>query len=266
LTTPLAEATVLQACRTLFGPGPDISRGFLHYIQPDGARSAYRRKAKETHPDFYCTEDSRVQQQQTALFRDILDAYDIINRFFKEREEGRWTAPFDAAPRPDRKETYQAWSSRSRSARQQSSNDYYRGPVPLRVLEFGRYLYYTGNISFRALIGALTWQRMQRPVIGSVALRWGWLGKASIERITAAPAMPGRFGEKAVRLGLLSDFQIRTLLYYQRTQQERIGKYFALEKILTGEQLEHLAQKLYEHNALVLSIEKGVRRRQNIVV
>jgi hypothetical protein len=260
VTTPLAEATVLQACRTLFGPGTDISRGFLHYIQPDGARSAYRKKAKETHPDFYCTEDSSIQQQQTALFRDILDAYDIINRFFKEREEGLWTASFDTAPRPDRKETDHAWSSRPRSAGRQSGDDHYQGPVPLRVLEFGRYLYYTGNISFGALIGALAWQRMQRPVIGSIALRWGWLGKASIERITAAPAMPGRFGEKAVRLGLLSDFQIRTLLYYQRTQQERIGKYFVLGKILTAERLEHLARKMYEHNALALSVEKGVRR------
>lgn len=256
MTTPLAESTVLQACRTLFGPGPDISRGFLHYIQPDGARSAYRRKAKETHPDFFYTEDLRVQQQQTALFRNILDAYDIINLFFKEREEGLWTASFDTVPRSNRKETHQAWSSRSRSARQQSGNDYYRGPVPPRVLEFGRYLYYTGNISYWELIEALTWQRMQRPIIGNVALRWGWLAETSIERIMTASNARGRFGEKAVRLGLLSDFQVRTLLTYQRSRQERLGKFFIVKKILTSYQLEHFVQELHEHNARVLASKK----------
>jgi hypothetical protein len=256
LTTPLAESTVLQACRTLFEPGPAISRGFLHYIQPDGAKSAYRKKAKETHPDFFYTEDLRVQQQQTALFRDILDAYDIINLFFKEREEGLWTASFDTAPRPNRKETHRARSSRPRSAKQQSGNDYFRGPVPFRVLEVGRYLYYTGHISYRALIEALTWQRMQRPIIGTVALRWGWLAKTSIEWIMAASNTPGRFGEKAIRLGLLSDFQVRTLITFQRSQQERLGKYFILKEILTSFQLDHFVQQLQEHNALVLASKK----------
>jgi len=257
MTTHLLESDVMNACRTLFGPEPDISRGFLHYIQPDGARSAYRRKAKETHPDFFYTEDHRVQQEKTALFRNILDAYDIINLFFKEREEGLWTASFDTAPRSNRKETYQAWSSRPRSARQQSGNDYYRGPVPLRVLEFGRYLYYTGNISYRALIEALTWQRKQRPIIGTVALRWGWLAKPSIEQIITADSAPSRFGEKAVRLGLLSDFQVRTLLYYQRSQQERLGKYFIMKKILTSDQLDRFAQKAHEHNRRILASKKA---------
>jgi hypothetical protein len=239
----------------LFGPVPAISRGFLHYIQPDGARSAYRKKAKETHPDFFYTEDPRVQQQQTALFRNILDAYDIINLFFKEREKGLWTASLDT-PRPNRKETHRARSSRSRSAKQQSGNDYYRGSVPFCVLEVGRYLYYSGHISYQALIEAITWQRMHRPVIGTVALRWGWLAKTSIELIMAARNTPGRFGEKAVCLGLLSDFQIRTLLTFQRSQQERLGRYFILQKILTAGQLDHFVQQLREHNARVLASKK----------
>lgn len=252
LTTRLTESTVLQACRTLFGPGPAISRGFLHYIQPDGARSAYRKKAMETHPDFFYAEDLRVQQQQTALFRNILDAYDIISLFFKEREEGLWTISFDTAPRPNRHETHRSRSS----VKQQSGNDYYRGPVPFRALEVGRYLYYTGHISYRQLIEALTWQRMQRPFIGTVALRWGWLAKTSIEWIIAASNIPGRFGEKAVRLGLLSDFQVRTLLTFQRSQQERLGEYFILKKILTADQLDHFVQKLQEHNTRVLASKK----------
>jgi curved DNA-binding protein CbpA len=266
VTAHLNESDVIHACRTLFGSDTDISRGFLLYMQPSGAKSAYRRKAKETHPDFFHNEDNRIQQQQTALFRDILEAYDVLNEFFKEREEGLWTASVDSAIRTYRTETHHARSSAAQSTQTRNDNGYYRGPVPFRVLEIGRYLYYSGHISYSALIEALIWQRKQRPIIGNVALRWGWLVKTSIERITAARDVPGRFGEKAVRLGLLSGFQVNTLLYYQRTQQERLGKYFVIKKLLTAEQLELLARKLNEHNALVLASKKDTRQRCNIFV
>lgn len=244
MPTPLAESTVLQACRTLFGPGPDIGRGFLHYIQPCGVKSAYRKKAKETHPDFFYTEDHCVQQQKTALFRNIMEAYEIVNRFLKERQKGLGVPNKDTAPK---------------SARQHNNDAFYcRGSVPFYNLEIGSYLFYSGQISYWELIEALTWQRMQRPIIGNVALRWGWLVKPSIIRITATGNAPGRFGEKAVRLGLLSDFQVRTLLWYQRSQQERIGNYFITKKIMTSAQLDHFVQKLHEHNARVRASKKAV--------
>jgi hypothetical protein len=270
VSTTLTETDVLDACRTLFGEGPDISKGFLHYLQPGGARSAYRKKAKETHPDFFYSEDQLIQQQQTDLFRRILEAYEVVNRFFNERNRGLWSpsAPFtQSASRshwPGRQQQRPTNSyNASNTARRQQADDYYQGPIPYSVLEFGRYLYYTGHISYWSLIQAITWQRKQRPVIGSVALRWGWLLKGSFERILAASHIPGRFGEKAVKLGLLSDFQVRTLLYYQRTQQERIGNYFTGQNLLTAEHLELLIQKLIEHNALVLSLQKRSQRPLN---
>jgi len=243
MTMRLLESDVMKACRTLFGPEPDIGRGFLLYLQPCGVKSAYRKKAKETHPDFFYTEDHCVQQQKTELFRKIMEAYEIVNRFLKERQKGLWVPNKDTAPK---------------SARKQNNDAYYcRGPVPFYNLEIGSYLFYSGQISYWELIEALTWQRMQRPIIGNVALRWGWLAKPSIVRITAAGNAPGRFGEKAVRLGLLSDFQVRTLLYYQRSQQERLGKYFITKKILTSDQLDHFVQKLQVHNARVLASKKS---------
>lgn len=267
MSTTLAETDVLNACRTLFGNGPGISGEVLRTLQPSGARSAYRKKAKETHPDFFYSEDLRVQQQQTDLFRNILEAYQTINRFFKERDEGLWTpssgfaysAPKSSWTGARRKRPSNAYHE-TNTARRQRDNDYYRGPIPYCVLEFGRYLYYTGHISYRSLIQALTWQRKQRPVIGAVALRWGWLVKGSFERIIAASAIRGRFGEKAVRLGFLTDFQVRTLLHYQRTQQDRIGNYFVLRNLLTAEHLDLLIQRMNEHNALVLSLRNRPQR------
>ncbi len=245
MTTPLVESEVLHACRILFGPGSDIGRGFLYYLQPSGAKSAYRKKAKETHPDFFHTEDRRVQQQKTALFRKITEAYDIVNRFLKERQKGSWV--------PDK-------NTASSSARKHNNSAYCRGPVPFYPLEIGLYLFYSGHISYGELIEALIWQRLQRPIIGNVALRWGWLPKRSIEQITASSAMSGRFGEKAVRLGLLSNFQVGTLLHYQRSRQERLGKFFIMKKILTSDQLDHFVRKLHEHNARVLASKRSSKR------
>jgi curved DNA-binding protein CbpA len=269
MTTHLLESDVMNACRTLFGPGPDIGRGFLFYLQPRGAKSAYRKKAKETHPDFYQTEGMRIQEKQAALFRNILEAYDIINRFFKERENGLWMSPaasVDFKPGAKKNGAQKSSTNTYKSpnpARKHNSNDYYRGPMPARVLEFGRYLYYSGRISYRSLIDALAWQRMQRPPIGNVALRWGWLAKGSIDRIVAQGAAQGRFGEKAVSLGLLSDFQVKTLLFYQRTRQERLGQYFVLNNILSAEQLDLLVNQLNEHNALAQSRQKKARRESS---
>ncbi len=266
VTSTLTESTVLQACRTLFGQEPDIGSGFLYYLQPSGAKSAYRKKAKETHPDFYQNEDLIIQQQQTILFRGLLEAYDILNRFFKERDEGLWRPAPASGERSGTKRTAAQQKSKpaghdkASTSRKQNNDDYYRGPIPYRVLEFGRYLYYSGHVTYWSLIEALVWQRKQRPLIGGVALRWGWLSQGAVDQIVAANTVPGRFGEKAVSLGLLSDFQVKTLLYYQRTQQERLGKYFVLNELLTGEQLELLVRKLNEHNALVLTLRKRAQR------
>jgi hypothetical protein len=132
------------------------------------------------------------------------------------------------------------------------SENFSRRPLPFRTLEIGRYLYYQGHISYQQLIDALVWQRKQRPVIGDIALRWKWLNAAAIERINKSSGRPCRFGARAVELGLLSSFQVKTLLFYQRSQQQRLGKYFVRMKILTSEEMESLVQELREHNASVV--------------
>ncbi len=258
MSSQLTESDVIDACRILFGSDADINRGFLFYVQPSGAKSAYRKKIKETHPDFFHDQADRIKQQQTALFRNIMEAYDIINRFLKEREEGLWTPAVDTAPRMDSVEQPQTGSSDSQPVRTRGDNGYFHGTVPFRILEIGRFLYCSGQISFGDLIEALAWQRKQRPIIGDVAQRWGWLVETSIDRIIASRDVPGRFGEKAVRLGLLSDGQVKALLLYQRTQQELLGKYFVMKKLLTVEQMERQVQKLIVHNAAVLASKKGV--------
>jgi hypothetical protein len=252
--TAITETDVVQACQTLFGKDVDISREFLSYVQPSGVKSAYRRKAKETHPDLFAADPLPIQQKKTVLFREILSAYDVLNLFFKQRDEGAWNpAPGVSRPHRQSREDRQTAPPSEPARARRSGSSYYRGGVPLRNLQIGQYLYYRGKISFEALINALIWQRKQRPSLGDIALRWGLLDSCGIERISRTCDRPRRFGEKAVELGLLSIFQVNTILLYQRSQQDRLGKYFILNETLSSVELERLASELKEHNARILA-------------
>ena len=250
---PISETEVVDACQTIFGKDINISREFLHYLQPSGAKSAYRKKAKEHHPDFFATDPLAVQEKQTVLFREILHAYDVINLYFAQREAGSWR-PRDVHERVKRPESPP--KPRTRDA-------YYRGSIPLRTLQVGQYLYYRGKISFDQLINALVWQRKQRPSIGDIALRWGWLGPDARGKISGTTSLrPRLFGEKAVELGLLTIFQVNTLLMYQRSQQHQLGQYFIMNNILSVHDMDRLVQELKEHNAALLasSMDKKTAR------
>ncbi len=255
MTKRLTEAQVAEACKTLFGSEITVRRSFLLYIQPSGAKSAYRRKAKETHPDLFTDADPLQQKKQALLFIEILKAYDVLNAFFKQRDEGLWkevkraVAPRErrATPRPPKTAAKEPPGTPEKDAQ------FWGGGIPFRPLEIGRYLYYSRRISYQTLIEALVWQRNQRPIIGDIALRWGWLSSGGIDQITQSSGLSGRFGEKAMGLGLLSSFQVKTLLFFQRSQQERLGQYFVVHKLLAREDLERFVADLQEHNARVVA-------------
>jgi hypothetical protein len=261
LTQRLTEAQVAEACKTLFGSDITVRRSFLLYIQPSGAKSAYRKKAKETHPDLFAGADLQQQKKQALLFIEILKAYDVLNAFFKQRDEGLWReVKRAAAPRAHRTAAKRPEAAHEPAHKEQEhpkpsekDTQFWGGGVPFRPLEIGRYLYYSKRISYQGLIEALVWQRSQRPVIGDLALRWGWLTSGGIDQITQSSGLSGRFGEKAMSLGLLSPFQVKTLLFFQRSQQERLGQYFVMHKLLAKDDLERYVEELQEHNARVVA-------------
>jgi hypothetical protein len=260
--TTITETEVVQACQTLFGADINISTGFLHYMQPSGVKSAYRKKAKENHPDLFAADPLHVQQKQTALFRDILQAYDVLNLFFKQREDGAWTQ----SPNNVRPQQQPAREEKKPASRTQRNGDdtFFYGIVPFRILQIGQFLYYRGKISFGSLINALVWQRKQRPSFGEIALRWGWLDADGHDKIMKACDRPRRFGEKAVELGLLSVFQVNAILLYQRSQQGQLGSYFVLNNMLSSEDLEQLVVELKQHNAGVLANTPPKSKQQSM--
>lgn len=234
-TTPIPETHVLDACAVLFGEEVTLCREFLFYLQPSGAKAAYRRRAKEVHPDRLATAPPPVRQRGAERFRQLAEAHELVHAFFRQREAGTWN-PDPTPPQPAPAER----------------QHYYRGPLPMIHLSLGRYCYYHGIIPFTALIAALSWQRRQRPAIGEIARNWGWLNEEAIRSVfNTRSSHQTLFGEKAIELGLLTHQQVNALLYYQRFRQQRIGRFFVEQGYVTQEEMERLARELHLHNARI---------------
>lgn len=261
--TAITENEVVQACETLFGGAVNITKDFLHLVQPSGVKSAYRKKAKEHHPDLFATTPIHIQQKQTAVFQQILRAYDVLNYYFKQREDGSWKPAENATRSPARNPKNSAPKpAAAPPAERKNSGDFYNGDVPFETLQIGQYLYYRGKITFETLINALVWQRKQRPSIGDIALQWGFLDSEGLSKVSRSCERQRLFGEKAVEMGMLTVFQVNTILLYQSSLQDRLGSYFVLNRFLSQEELELLARELKDHNAGVLSCTVNKTQKQ----
>ncbi len=259
----ISENEIIQACRTLFGPDIALSREFLDYLQPSGAKLAYRQKVKETHPDSFVDQDSQRQQEQTSLFQELLAAYETVSDFFKQRESGLWVAREEPRPRRQQPQPapHRTWERSAEDGFGHSTKTSTKtGTLPLRPLEFGLFLYHQGIITYRQLIDALIWQRRQRPNLGDIAQRWGWLTQEDVRSILSYRGIFGRFGEKAVNLELLTKQQLNTLLFFQRSQQKKLGLFFVEHRIITVEDMENLVLEQKNHNARA-ALERFRRRR-----
>jgi hypothetical protein len=244
LMMQISEIEAFRACRVLFGTDLNLSRDFLSYLQPAGAHSAFRKMAKQTHPD--CNPKANPPRtNQVQLFQDLNQAHQVLQNYLRQRDlvsASQHSQPGRKPPRPARTQTPpRAHSQPGAYARQGT------GPLPSRPLQFGLYLYYRGLISFKILAGALVWQRQQRPSVGQIAQRWGWLNPEDISRIIAC-RKTGRFGERAEYLELLSALQVRAILLHQRTRQDKLGSYFVSQGLLTNTEIEQLLHDLSEHN------------------
>lgn len=230
---PPAEHALLAACRTLFGEQVSLGPAFLDYLQPSGAKAAFRTQVKQHHPDRFSGAPREIRLRQTERFRDIHQAYSLLSNFLASRQ-------FQTRPAAEPAERVRPKTTRPDAGRAPL-------PPPLR-LEFGLFAYYSGRVDYRELIEALVWQRRQRPAIGALACQWGWLSADKVERILAQRG-GGRFGRKAVGLGLLTPHQVDALLNHQRTRQLRLGRYFIDRGLMTVAETDRLAQELARHNA-----------------
>ncbi|OQY20564.1 MAG: hypothetical protein B6I36_00680 [Desulfobacteraceae bacterium 4572_35.1] len=249
--TVFAETELFDACRVLFSNEVQVSRDFLFYIQPSGVKTAYRKKARETHPDLLIDAPPEEYERQNELFRDVNQAYKLLDLFANSPSKRLW-------PTADSRTGFGAGCQPSTGSGQHSQENYTDGEgqdqqssilLPRRYLETGLFLYYRGVISYDEMIEALVWQRRQRPIIGNIAENWGWLKSGDIQAINRFHGRRGRFGARAVQMGYLTTFQVQVLLRHQRHAQKRFGQYFVEQGRLTRSEIDAYIREQLLHNS-----------------
>lgn len=280
METVAAEKELFRSCEIIFGPELTISREFLDYLQLSGIKSAYRKRAMETHPDRAALENDREQRQRHDLFHSVQEAYENLITFLDAKEKGYCLPPpaqprTQQPPRPAQPKPHRPQQAKPRqtqtgpgqyarantqtkagfgnTATQPSmfwdTESLYQGPLPNRRLLLGHFLYYSGLINWRTIIQALIWQRTERPRLGEIGQRFGLLNETDVVHILRNRPTLQPFGQTAIDMGLLSQPQLQMLVSHQKRLQKKFGEFFLEKRILEPNELRALLQQYQEHNA-----------------
>jgi len=229
-----SEANLRNACQILFGSHIDPPVEFFSYLQPEGVKSAFRKRAFETHPDTNSSTHLINSSRNSEDFHRLTDAYKLLFSYVKQKP------PLNTG----REDTNVHCNS-------ESGHFYYKGPLPHRRLEIGRYLYYRGLIPYQSIISAITWQRRQRPPVGRIARNLGLLSDDAVQLVLRTRKYTGLFGDKAISLGLLTKSQVSLLLSHQRSRQQKFGRYFIESGYFTERELERVVIEMRQHNSRI---------------
>ena len=140
---------------------------------------------------------------------------------------------------------------------------FWEGPLPLRVLRFGRYLYYKGVISWDTLVEGLMWQAEQRPVLGRVLLSKGYISRKELQHIITHRGRGEFFGNCARRLGFITPSQLEGALIQQQKQERRLGVYFIRRGLLSPDSLRRYLKRHEVHNRQYDSPQAQVHSLRN---
>lgn len=258
---PLSLDTLLQSCTVLFGHELDISRDFLDYLQISGVKSAYRKRARETHPDLAVGIAGDICREHSDGFHCVQESYENLKLYLKKRDDRLLRQPVSHTPNEAFRKDRSDGSLRPVSAAADCADDSLAdqdiyesesecGCFPSRKLMLGDLLYFAQVAGWQDIIHALIWQKASRPRLGDLGCSLGWLQPKDILRIFQSHRLGKRFGEIAVHLGLLDRQQCDQLVFYQRCRQQKIGRYFVEKGFLTDQELLMYINMLKRHNAL----------------
>jgi len=245
---------LFKACETIFGSDVKVSFDFLTYLQPVRIKTAYRKRAFETHPDRAKALGTFTEDLNTE-FINVHEAYERLLSFVETKNGSNMNAPlFNRFGT----QQYSGFSARQNKGGQKKNHHhkrfksytdhFYSGGLPKSNLMFGQFLYYSGLISWRTLIDAICWQRRQRPLIGQIAVGWGLISSREIMHILRVRTFNEKFGECALRIGYISSFEQFALVGKQRRIQRPFGEYFIENGILSSDDLMSIARKQQLHN------------------
>jgi len=276
----MKEQQLLRACTVLFGAEVMVSRGFLDYLQLSGLKSAYRRRALQTHPDGDRTPSLACD---AAEFFEVREAYARLLDFLRRRDGSG--ADLDQARQapPLRPEASSTRTTPSESSQDSpfsikinpivlpplasgpaatSIDRFHQGPLPNRPLLFGHFLYYSGLTTWRTITRILIWQKQSRPRCGELGNRFGMLNPDDIALILRNKTTHTPFGEVALALGLLSEGQLQRLLMQQQRLQKKFGAILLEKQLVDEQELRALLRLFRLHNqASALDNRPGFRSR-----
>jgi len=226
MQTAAMTPEVINACALIFGPEFDKMLNRMTGFRPLDLKTAFRKRALETHPDRALTlgKDPSIM---TERFKRITLAYSELNAFIKKNK---------LIPKVN-----------LHQARTHKNNDAFY--IPRRKLLIGQFLYYNKRISWDDNIKAIVWQRSRRPRIGRIAIQKGLLKNQTIKKVLSLRKKGERFGECAVRLGVLEPREVERLVNQQTVLQPKIGEYFISKGYLSSGELVQMITELRRHNA-----------------
>ncbi|HEY3449088.1 MAG TPA: molecular chaperone DnaJ [Myxococcales bacterium] len=229
-----SREAVSRACRTLLvaepdGLSPTDIEGWRQQL-----RRAFQRRAYETHPDRAATLGRPA--------RELEGEFQAVNAAFQLLKARQLVPPRRADPSAHRAPA-PAQAQAQAPAPAPAPDHFHQGPCPERRLRLGELLYYKGQVSWRTLMGALAWQRRQRPLFGGLAVEWGFLTPQQVQLLLEQRCRSGShlpLGEFAFQQGMLTAFQLMALLGRQRQLQRPLGEYFVERGLVSAEDLARL--------------------------
>lgn len=257
---------LIRSCHILFGLEVQATPAFLNYLQLSGIKTAFRQKAFATHPDIIARDCSLASNGSSHSFQDVKEAYDFLTGYIHRREKSsRLHKPYGSASftpqnfsasNGNRHDHFFTDSTRMSGKnfppgsgfQNNRTRSFFQGTPPPYPLLFGRFLYYSGIISWFNISQALVWQKTQRPLVGELSRKMGWLTMLETMQILKN-GRNSQFGETAVQMGFLSEVQIRSILLRQKQLHKKIGSFFLEHDILTPEELQFLIVQQRLHNA-----------------
>ncbi len=241
------KAMVQRYARILF-PGEHVDERFLYSLNEEVLRKAYRDLVFDNHPDRYL----HVGVSKTLLserFKSINEAYQELQKYVSSSGLNRLVRVNKnhgfTNSNPGRQNTSFARTREQASPFRRNRKTRY---FPDEEVMFGQFLYYSGIITLRELIDALTWQRGQRPPFGELAKQWNILTVDDIIHILKVKKGMERFGECGLRTNLITPLQFRAILYRQQTLQKPIGRYFVENSTIPEDEILSYLKEMKEHN------------------
>ena len=235
---------LLDAMQVIFGPAVDNGVNYLHQVSESDFKSVFRKRVMNSHPD-RAVHVGRSPEVLTREVQQINQAYQVLFPFIHGRKTGAEHArgrAHTARPASPRTRAY----SRTRTPK----TFFHSGGMPPRRLRLAQFLFYCKVIDWQTMIDALIWQMRRRPKFGIIAAEWDLLTTEEIIAIIRSAKMREKFGETAVRLKLMSEFDVLSVLGKQRGYDCCIGRFFVDTGRLTRYQLDDYLRQQMRHNRL----------------